>query len=172
MDDKVYYSEGLYVGYRGYDQLGIEPQYPFGYGLSYTTFEYGNLTVEAQKTDGTQTIEVSFEIANTGNRAGVEVAQLYIGLPASSSAPLKRLVGWERVALKSGESKQVSVTIDPCSSERPLSFWNVATQSWEIADGDYMMYLAASARDIKHSAGFKLQTIREKLRHKEENLGR
>src|SRR5712691_4854671 len=94
-DDFIaHYSEGLAVGYRGYDQFGIEPLFPFGYGLSYTSFAYDRLYVEPETTDGTRPIQVRFTVSNTGARVGAEVAQIYLGLPASTSEPPRRLVGW------------------------------------------------------------------------------
>jgi beta-glucosidase len=143
------FSEGLFVGYRGYDQMGIEPLFPFGYGLSYTSFAYANLQVEPETTDGTRAIQVSFKVTNTGSRAGAEVAQVYLGLPASTGEPPKRLVGWAKVELEPGETREVSVTVDPTASSHPLSYWNVTTNGWEIASGDYTVYVGASSRDIR-----------------------
>ena len=157
VEDKVYYSEGLFVGYRGYDRYEIVPQYPFGYGLSYTTFEYANLLLDSVETDGTRPICISFEISNIGSRAGVDVAQVYLCLPAHIAGPLKRLAGWARIAIQPGESKQVTVVLEPGSVEHPLSFWNVETQAWEIAPGEYQVHLGASARDIRLTASFKIQ---------------
>ena len=159
IDGKVHYSEGLFVGYRGYDHFEIEPQYPFGYGLSYTHFEYSRPHLTPSTSDGTQNINISFELANTGNRAGIEVAQVYLGLPASVSAPMKRLAGWARLRLEPGERRQVTVTLDPQSPERPLSFWNPATQDWEIADGDYSVHFGASARDIRLTATHQIRKV-------------
>ncbi len=143
------FSEGLAVGYRGYDQLGIEPLFPFGYGLSYTSFTYDQLRVVPETTDGTRPIRVSFTIRNTGAWAGAEIAQVYLGLPASTGEPPKRLVGWAKVELKPGESREVSVPLDPNASSRPLSYWNVTTNGWEIASGDYQVYVGASSRHIR-----------------------
>ena len=143
------FSEGLGVGYCGYDQLGIEPLFPFGYGLSYTAFAYAQLQVEPESTDGTRAIGVSFTIKNTGEWAGAEIAQVYLGLPAGTGEPPKRLVGWVRVELEPGETREVSVMLDPNASSRPLSFWNVSVNTWEIASGDYEVYVGASSRDIR-----------------------
>jgi beta-glucosidase len=162
IEDKVHYSEGLFVGYRGYDKFEIEPQYQFGYGLSYTNFEYANLSLGSAVTDDIKKIQVSFDISNTGDRAGVDIAQIYLGLPESVSAPLKRLAGWARVSLKPGEKQLVSVILDPDSAERPLSYWNVDTQAWEISEGEYQIFLGASSRDIRLTATFKiLKPLRE-----------
>ena len=143
------FSEGLGVGYRGYDQLGIEPLFPFGYGLSYTTFAYAQFQVDLETTDGTRTIRVSFQIKNIGEWAGAEIAQVYLGLPASTGEPPKRLVGWVRVDLAPGETREVSVMLDSNASSRPLSYWNVSINTWEIASGDYEVYVGASSRDMR-----------------------
>ncbi len=143
------YSEGLGVGYRGYDQLGIEPLFPFGYGLSYTSFVYAQLQVEPEASDSTTGVRVRFTLKNTGTHAGAEVAQVYLGLPASTGEPPKRLVGWARVELEPGESREVTVMLDPNSASHPLSYWDVAKNGWEIASGDYTVYVCASSRDIR-----------------------
>ncbi len=149
-DDFIaHYSEGLAVGYRGYDQFGIEPLFPFGYGLSYTSFAYDRLHVEPETTDGTRPIQVNFTLSNTGTRAGAEVAQIYLGLPASTGEPPRRLVGWAKVELEPGETREVTVTLDPKATSHPLSYWNVETNGWEIASGDYQVYVGASSRDIR-----------------------
>src|SRR6266516_1953585 len=145
----AHYSEGLAVGYRGYDQFGIEPLFPFGYGLSYTSFAYAQLQVEPETTDGTRNVQVSFTVTNTGGCVGAEIAQVYLGLPASTSEPPKRLVGWAKVELEPGETEEITVTLDPNATSRPLSYWNVNTQGWETASGDYQVYVGASSRDIR-----------------------
>ena len=146
---KAHFSEGLAVGYRGYDQFGIEPLFPFGYGLSYTNFAYSHLQVEPDTSDGTKPIQVNFSITNTGSRAGDEVAQVYLALPTSAGEPPKRLVGWVKVPLKAGESKKVAVMLDPNATSRLFSYWNTRTAHWEIADGTYQLYVGASSRDIR-----------------------
>ncbi len=149
------FSEGLAVGYRGYDQFGIEPLFPFGYGLSYTTFAYSQLQVEPETTDGIRSIQVSFTLTNTGSRVGAEIAQLYLGLPTNTDEPPKRLVGWAKVELVPGESRMVSIEVDPSATSRPLSYWNVNTNGWEIASGGYQVYVGASSRDIRLTGSFK-----------------
>lgn len=143
------FSEGLGVGYRGYDQFGIEPLFPFGYGLSYTNFAYAQLEVEAEMTNDTSAVQVRFTITNSGARTGAEVAQIYLGLPASAGEPPKRLVGWAKVELAVGETQEVSVTLDPNSASHPLSSWNVITNGWERVTGDFQVYVGASSRDIR-----------------------
>ncbi len=138
----AHFTEGLGIGYRGYDQLGIEPLFPFGYGLSYTSFAYAQLQVAPETTGGTGTIQVSFKVTNTGSRAGAEIAQVYLGLPASTGEPPRRLV-------KPGETRDVSVTLDPTDTSHPLSYWDIMMNGWEIASGDYQVYVGASSRDIR-----------------------
>jgi beta-glucosidase len=145
----AHFSEGLFVGYRGYDHFGIEPLFPFGYGLSYTSFAYSHLQVGPETTDGTRLIQVNFTLTNTGIRAGAEVAQVYLGLPASTSEPPRRLVGWAKVQLDPGEAREVSVMLEPNSTSRPLSYWNVTTHSWGVASGTYQLFVGASSRDIR-----------------------
>ncbi len=153
----AHYSEGLGVGYRGYDQFGIEPLFPFGYGLSYTSFAYSQLRVEPETTDGTRPIRVSFTVTNTGARAGTEIAQVYLGLPVNTGEPPKRLVGWAKVEVGPGEAREVSVMLDPNATSRPLSYWNVTTNGWEIASGDYQVYMGASSRDIRLTGSLRVQ---------------
>src|SRR5947209_18404949 len=143
------FSEGLAVGYRGYDQLGIEPLFPFGYGLSYTSFAYSQLQGVPETTGGTGAIQVSFKLTNSGTRAGAEVTQVYLGLPANTGEPPKRLVGWAKVELEPGETREVNVTLDPNATSHPLSYWNTNTHGWEMASGDYQVYVGASSRDIR-----------------------
>jgi beta-glucosidase len=145
----AHYSEGLGAGYRGYDQCGIEPLFPFGYGLSYTSFAYAQLQVEPETTDGTRTVQVNCTVTNTGGCVGAEIAQVYLGLPASTGEPPKRLVGWAKVELAPGETKEITVTLDPNATSHPLSYWNVDTHDWETASGDYQVYVGASSRDIR-----------------------
>ncbi len=151
------FSEGLAVGYRGYDQFGIDPLFPFGFGLSYTSFAYAQLQVEPETTAGTGSIQVSFTLSNTGSRAGDEIAQLYVGLPTSTGEPPKRLVGWVKVELAVGESRMVSVEVDPSATSHPLSYWNSNTKNWEIASGDYQVYVGASSRDIRLTGSLHVQ---------------
>jgi beta-glucosidase len=149
-DDFIaHFSEGLTVGYRGYDQFGIEPLFPFGYGLSYTGFTYGKLYMVPETTGDSGPIQVSFEVTNTGACAGAEIAQISLGLPASLGEPPKRLIGWEKVDLEPGEAREVAVTLDPMAVSHPLSYWDVKTNGWKIASGEYQVYIGASSRDIR-----------------------
>ena len=142
VDGKGAYSEGIFVGYRWYDQEKIEPLFPFGFGQSYTTFAY--TTVAAKRVgDG---YDVTFVLKNTGTREGVEVPQVYVGPPPSAPVPMamKALAGFERVTLAPGASKKVTVHIDM----RALSYWSVADHGWKVASGRRTFMVGASSRDI------------------------
>jgi beta-glucosidase len=143
-DGDVTYSEGLFMGYRWYDARGIEPLFPFGHGLSYTQFAYAKLRTGREVSPG-DGIPVSFTIRNTGGRPGAEVAQVYVGLPASTGEPPRRLVAWEKLELDPGERRQVVLTIPP----RRLAIWDVAGDRWEVLPGTYALYVGASSRDIR-----------------------
>ena len=144
------------MGYRGYDELGIEPQFPFGHGLSYTTFEYQNLHLDgaregwSSQNDGGEDayMEVGFEVTNTGARAGAEVAQVYVGrLPAPVPTPPKQLAGFARVTLEPGERRRVAVVV----TRRSVSYWDTATARWITPRGDVPVYVGSSSRDIRLS---------------------
>jgi beta-glucosidase len=142
------YSESLQMGYRWYDANNVKPAFAFGYGLSYTDFEISKLVVTPKKTDGTKKIKVQFVIKNTGHTAGAEVGQVYLGLPASANQPPKRLVGFEKVTLNPGEKKTVTVTIDPASSNHPMSTWDTAANAWKTVDGDYTVYVGNASDNV------------------------
>jgi beta-glucosidase len=144
----VDYTEGLDVGYKWYGAKGIRPLFPFGYGLSYTRFSFSNIEVTPATTDGTTDIRVSFDLKNIGTRAGGEVAQVYLGLPASTDEPPKRLAGWAKVDLEAGQTRKVSVTINHQSASHPLSFWNTSANGWSIGDDTYKVYVGDSSQDI------------------------
>ncbi len=142
----VQYREGVFVGYRGYDQLGIEPRFPFGHGLSYTQFAYDDLRITPATTDGRSEVTISFEVANVGARAGVAVAQVYLGLPADANEPPRRLAGWARMELAPGERRRAVVMLQPSSFERPFEIWE---GGWRVAAGDVRVEIGASSRDIR-----------------------
>ena len=135
------YREGLYVGYRYYETANKAVRYPFGYGLSYTTFAYSDLKVNADK--------VTFTITNTGSVAGAEIAQLYVAKPdAAVFRPAKELKGFAKVFLKAGESKTVTIPLD----DKTFRYWNVATDSWEVEGGSYQLLVGANVQDIRLTA--------------------
>lgn len=141
---RVSYDEGVFVGYRGYDRRGTEPMYPFGYGLSYTTFEYGDMEVTPAD-DGWQ---VSFTVKNTGRRAGTETAQVYAGACGSEvPRPVRELKGYERVTLLPGEVKRVSVRLDRSA----FSYYDMNLRGFRIEAGAYRIEAGSSSRDLKLS---------------------
>jgi beta-glucosidase len=144
----VEYSEELEIGYRWFDARRIEPLFPFGYGLSYTTFRLSGLEVTPATSGGTERITVSFFVENTGARRGAEVPQVYVGMPASTGEPPKRLVGFEKVWLDPGERKRVAITIDPAASNHPLGTWDAAGQRWVTAARGYPIFVGTSSADI------------------------
>lgn len=139
----VTFSEGLDMGYRWYDSQKIQPLFPFGYGLSYTSFAFSHLHTTPVVSKGTKTIRVDFTVTNTGRRAGTEVAQVYLGLPASTGEPPRRLVGFQRVDLQPGQTEHVTITLSP--DNHPLAIWDTSSQSWTVANGNYTVYLGDSS---------------------------
>jgi beta-glucosidase len=131
------YSEGLKVGYRWYDAENKEPLFPFGFGLSYTTFSYSELKAVAG-----DPAWVSFRVKNTGSRPGAETAQVYLGLPPSAGEPPKRLVAWKKIQLAPGQEKTISLNFDA----RSMSIYNVETKHWELVPGDYRVSVGGSSR--------------------------
>ena len=144
----VEYSEGLRIGYRWFDAQGIAPLFPFGHGLSYTTFAISDLSVSARATDGTRPISVEFMVRNTGRVRGAEVPQVYLTLPASAGEPAKRLVGFDKVWLSPGERRKVRIVIDPRAANHPLGVWDTVAQAWTIPLGAYRVQVGRSAGDI------------------------
>jgi beta-glucosidase len=135
----VTYDEGVKVGYKWYDAENKPVLFPFGYGLSYTTYSYSNLKVTPGKNP-----RVTFTVTNSGNRAGAEVAQVYASLPAAAAEPPKRLVGWSKVKLNGGESKEVTVDVDP----KYLSIFNVEHNGWQLLPGDYGFMVGGSSQSL------------------------
>ena len=137
---KVVYKDGIFVGYRGYDHEHIAPLFPFGYGLSYTTFSFANIAVTGDPASPRAT--VAFDITNTGKTAGADVAQLYIAQAKHSDTnPEKQLKGFERVMLQPGETKHVSLELNP----RAFAFYDVAAKAWKITPGKYNILIGDSS---------------------------
>ena len=142
----VEYREGLYIGYRYYETAHVPVRYPFGYGLSYTTFAYSDLKADADK--------VTFTITNTGSRAGAEIAQLYVAkADAAVFRPEKELKGFAKVFLQAGECKTVTIPLD----DKAFRYWNVKTDRWETEDGSYQLLVGASVQDIRLRAEVPVQ---------------
>ena len=145
-DLKVNYEEDILVGYRWFDTKGLPVVYPFGYGLSYTTFNYSNLNTDKKTYDQADTIQATFTLTNTGDREGAEVAQLYVSDPVCSvMRPVKDLKGFKKVFLKPGESRRITLDI-PVSS---LAFYSEAQSQFVVEPGEFILQLGASVSDIK-----------------------
>jgi beta-glucosidase len=141
-----YNIEGYNVGYKWYDANGFTPLFPFGYGLSYTTFTIANAAIVNNLASASKpNFQVTFNLTNTGALEGAEVAQVYLGLPASLNEPPKRLVGWKKVLLQPGASQAVTVEVDQNDSSHPMSYWDTGTSSWSVASGTYTVYLGNSS---------------------------
>jgi len=141
----VDYSEGFSVGYKWYDSQGFTPLFPFGFGLSYTTFVFSSAAVVNNMAFAKPNFQVTFNLTNTGSVAGAEVAQVYLAFPASTGEPPKRLVGWQKVFLQAGAAQQVTIEVDANDSSHPLSYWDVNSNAWLIAPGVYTVYLGNSS---------------------------
>ncbi|KAK6434858.1 hypothetical protein LTR95_008956 [Oleoguttula sp. CCFEE 5521] len=154
------FSEGLYIDYRHFDKAGIAPRYEFGFGLSYTTFDYSALTLSyTDKTAGSSTVApggvsglydtvatVTAVVANNGTVTGAEVAQLYIGLPSSAPAsPPKQLRGFQKLSVAPGASATVTFNL----RRKDLSYWDTGSQSWKVPSGTFNVYVGSSSRDIR-----------------------
>ena len=137
---QTYYDEKLEVGYKWYDAKKKDVLFPFGHGLSYTTYSYSDLRTQ-NTGDG---LTVTFTVTNTGSRAGDEIAQLYAELPASAGEPPHRLVGWNKLALAPGEHKVATIVVD----RRLLSIFDEKTDSWKLIPGKYTIFAGASSRDL------------------------
>jgi beta-glucosidase len=137
----VQYSEGIDVGYRWYDDRGVTPLFPFGFGLSYTKFAFSGLSVSRAATDGTQDVRVSAVVTNVGHRSGAEVAQLYLGDPSSTGEPPRELAGFQRVSLAPGQSARVSFVVTP----QQESWWSDSANGWTQTAGSYRVYVGDSS---------------------------
>ena len=148
--DVTRYPEGVFIGYRWYEKQGIEPLFPFGHGLSYTSFEYSGLEI-AGPTEAGNVVNVTATITNTGDRAGAEIVQLYLNdVEASVERPAKELKGFVKVYLEPGESSRIEIPL----TRRDLSFWDVTTNDWKAEPGQFEVMLGASVRDIRLEGGF------------------
>lgn len=147
----VKYSEGIFVGYRYYVTKDVKPLFPFGFGLSYTSFDFSNLSVSPRSASPGGSITVSFDVKNTGSRSGAEVAQIYVGDPSATvPRPKMELKGFSRVMLAPGEVRHVSVTLD----KRSLAYWDTKTHGWNVDPGKFMVYVGDSSENIPLQQSF------------------
>jgi beta-glucosidase len=150
-DLHVAYGEGIFVGYRGFDRGRVEPLFPFGYGLSYTTFEYSGLTISTPKVKAGAKVEISVQVRNTGTRPGAEVVQVYLrDVESSLPRPEKELKGFGRVMLQPGETRTLAFTLDPSA----LAFFDAGKGDWVTEAGAFEVLVGASSRDIRLKGGF------------------
>lgn len=156
--EHVTYQEGIFVGYRYYDAKEMPVAFPFGYGLSYTSFAYGNLQIDKTEIGENDTVTVSVDVTNTGSIEGKEIVQLYVSdRTGACRRPLRELKGYEKTALRPGETKTVHFTLD----YRSFAWYNVDIKDWYAASGDYEILIGASSRDIRLSGNIHLTS--EKL---------
>lgn len=152
-DSSTTYTDGIFVGYRHFDKKNIEPLFPFGYGLSYSKFEYGGLKVTAADEGGVKKYKVQFSVKNVSDRKGTEIAQLYVApLSAKVERPVKELKKFARVELNPGETKNVEFILD----EKDFSYYSVEKHGWTADSGEYEAQVGASSRDIKLKEKIKL----------------
>ena len=151
------YREGVFVGYRYYDAKEMDVLFPFGHGLSYTSFEYSNLRLSADAIDDTDTLTVTATVKNTGRRPGKAVAQLYVrNAECDIPRPIRELKGFEKVSLQCGESADVTFTLD----KRAFACWNEALGDWYVPTGDYAVEIGASSRDLRLCASVRVSGTR------------
>ncbi len=156
--ESVRYDEGIFVGYRGYDHLGIEPLFPFGFGLSYTRFEYSNLRIEQGDGGDSDNVKVSFEIQNSGDRTGAEIAQLYVtAAHPAVERPVRELKGFVKVSLAPGETKRSTLSLN----RRSFAYFDRRTSQWRTDPGEYVIAIGASSRDLRLKQNFDLKSTRQ-----------
>jgi beta-glucosidase len=152
-DETVNYAEGIYVGYRHFDKKGIEPLFPFGFGMSYTTFDYKNVRLSQSELTPSGSVQASVDVTNTGKVAGSEVVELYVHDPNPKiDKPVRELKGFSKVSLDPGQTKTVAISISP----RDLAYFDVPGKQWKADAGDYEIELGASSRDIRGKAMLRL----------------
>ena len=156
--DVAVYSEGVFVGYRYYDRKKMDVLFPFGYGLSYTTFAYSNLRLSAQSITDQDELTVSVDVTNTGAAAGKEVVQLYVGDRESTVfRPVRELKGFEKIFLEPGETKTVTFTL----GKRAFAYWNVQLHDWHVESGVFAIEIGRSSRDIALSCEVSVSSTTE-----------
>ena len=141
-DDEVVYSEGIFVGYRYYDKKGIKPLFPFGHGLTYSNFEYLDITVDKFSVDEYEPVKVTVEIKNSGDMDGSEIVQLYVAdVKSKVTRPIRELKGFEKVFLKAGETKKVSFTLN----RRSFAYWDAVSHGWVVESGKFNIEVGPSS---------------------------
>jgi beta-glucosidase len=141
------YGEGIYVGYRHYERLGIKPLFPFGHGLSYTTYEYGRISLSRQTLLENKSINITVGITNTGSVAGSEIVQAYVhDVKSTIPRPEKELVAFEKVFLRPGETKHVVLTLDKYS----VGYYDTTLNAWIAEEGVFNALVGASSADIRY----------------------
>lgn len=155
-NDTVRFKEGIMVGYRYFDTYRIKPQFEFGFGLSYTSFEYSDLDMNPIWNEADDTFDVSFTVSNTGKRYGQEIAQLYVHQQECRvQRPVKELKGFEKVALQPGESQRVTIKL----TKRALQYYDIKNKGWKADPGTFTIQIGASSRDIRLQKNFKLEKL-------------
>lgn len=150
----VEYKEGVFLGYRYYTTYDKQPLFPFGFGLSYTTFSFSHLSVSPQQASADTPITISFDVTNTGSREGADVAQVYIGDPsAQAKRPAKELKGFEKVRLAPNQTQHVSVTLD----RRSLAYWSDAKSNWQVDPGRFIVFVGDSSANTPLTLNFSVQ---------------
>jgi beta-glucosidase len=147
----IRYSEGLNMGYRWFQSQGIKPLFPFGFGLSYTSFELSGFSATPSQWDGKSPITVKVTVTNTGKVAGAEVIQVYLGIPVTGQPP-KRLVGFQKVFLEPNQSREITITIDPAATNHPMSVWDYCARDFMVKTGEYKVYLGTSSEGTPFKA--------------------
>jgi len=169
-DDRVEYREGVFVGYRYYDKKQIDPLFPFGYGLSYTNFEYTNLTIDKREINDNETLNVKVKVKNTGNMRGKEIIQLYVkDIESRVNRPEKELKGFEKIQLEPGEEKTVNFKLD----KRAFAYYNTEINDWHVESGEFEILVGKSSKDIILKETVKVNStkiIRKKF-HRNSTIG-
>ena len=148
----VVYKEKLLMGYKWFDANNVTPLFPFGHGLSYTSFTYSGLTVKTVASGKSTKVSITVTIKNTGHLDGAEIPQLYLSFPESTNEPPKLLRGFEKVFIKAGKEKDVKFEL----TSTELSIWDTDSKSWVVPSGKFIAHVGASSRDIRQSTDFTL----------------
>ena len=160
--NRTEYREGIFIGYRYYDKKEMNVLFPFGHGLSYTTFAFSDLHLSADCIPDTDLLTVTAKVTNTGKRAGKAVVQLYVGdLESTPIRPVRELKGFRKVQLQPGESKTVSFTLD----KRSFAYWNTEIHDWHVETGDFTIEIGGSSRDLPLRGTVKVESTAELPRH-------